>query len=527
VERTQADNDAVGPVFFDALDPGHQVAGGDDQNPPFRGDDSDGGGFPPLPGALNGGFEFGFGANVGVCTAPWNGFYLNSNGNVSFNAGDPSPLATANAMLAGVPRIAPAWRDFDMSTRHVGGALHTFPVQAVGFAAPNQFKVRWINAVRVEHGGLSSHSTFSVSLFDDGTGIDENSNQALNPANPIGNNAVPFDLQEGPADLRYVSGPASIVGVPSRADGSAPFTFEYAWMDPGPDLATDTRRVVTGYSIGALAAGSVAEVNLSEVGRTALIGAGTAAETAIFEEFEGGHFDLRAEGNDAALSTPVGQPNLSREILDFFGRSCASPALRLNVAVTGSGSVAGPGIACPGDCEEFLPSGTVAVLTATPAPGFNFSNWVGCDIPSGATCSMTMNAFKLVTAQFTLAPPPPQPLQGTLNQAAYSPGQTLTLSVTMNPALAGAAPVDAYVVVDVPGGLTFSWQLPLGANILVPGQVKVAGPFVPFAFSGPVFSVVLPPGLPAGNYQWRTFLTQAGTMNVIGSVDVTPFTYTP
>ena len=40
-------------VFFEFLDPGHQVAGGDDQNTPFRGDDSNGSGTPAIPAVPN------------------------------------------------------------------------------------------------------------------------------------------------------------------------------------------------------------------------------------------------------------------------------------------------------------------------------------------------------------------------------------------------------------------------------------------------------------------------------------------
>jgi hypothetical protein len=54
----QGHNIASGPVNFEDLDPGHQVARGDDQVFPFRGDDSDGSGNPALAGALLGGFEF-------------------------------------------------------------------------------------------------------------------------------------------------------------------------------------------------------------------------------------------------------------------------------------------------------------------------------------------------------------------------------------------------------------------------------------------------------------------------------------
>ncbi|MEK6289291.1 MAG: hypothetical protein AABO57_26565, partial [Acidobacteriota bacterium] len=71
-------------IVFESLDPGHQVAGGDDQNTPNRGDDNDGAGSPPLTGLLHGGFEFLFGGPVGTANCVWNGFFWNSNGNITF-----------------------------------------------------------------------------------------------------------------------------------------------------------------------------------------------------------------------------------------------------------------------------------------------------------------------------------------------------------------------------------------------------------------------------------------------------------
>jgi hypothetical protein len=46
--------------------------------------------------------------------------------------------------------------------------------------------------------------------------------------------------------------------------------------------------------------------------------------------------------------------------------------------------------------------GTVVTLTATPSTGSNFTGWAGCDNVSGATCTVTMNAARTVTATFTL-----------------------------------------------------------------------------------------------------------------------------
>ncbi|OLC49269.1 MAG: hypothetical protein AUH82_00960 [Chloroflexi bacterium 13_1_40CM_4_65_13] len=46
--------------------------------------------------------------------------------------------------------------------------------------------------------------------------------------------------------------------------------------------------------------------------------------------------------------------------------------------------------------------GTVVTLTAAPAVGSNLTGWTGCDAVSGATCTVTMNVARSVTATFTL-----------------------------------------------------------------------------------------------------------------------------
>lgn len=239
---TQGDDATNGTLIFEDFDLGHQAAGGDDQNTPFRGDDDNGLGTPVLVGPLSGGFEFVFGGPVGTAGCVWNGLFLNSNGSVTFGVGDTSNAVNVPAFRLGPPKIAPAWRDLNPASRD-GGFLNTFPVQALGFANVNAFKVRWINVPEFGQEECGSQNTFAVTLYDDGTGIDENASQPLNPANPIGNNAVPFDLQEGPTDVRTTRelNTQQLVGCPPRPQGSGIFLFEYARMDL---LGTDTRPVI-------------------------------------------------------------------------------------------------------------------------------------------------------------------------------------------------------------------------------------------------------------------------------------------
>ena len=362
----QGDDDSDGPIEFERLDPGHQAAGGDDQNTPFRGDDDNGAGSPTVPGALSGGFEFVFGGPVGTAGCVWNAFFLNSNGNITFGLGDSDNTASVTEFRSGLPKIAPAWTDLNPTSCDVD--LRTFPVQAFGFANVNAFKVRWINVPQFLHevctgdgGGFSN--TFSVTLYDDGTGIDENASQPLNPANPIGNNSVPFDLQEGPTDLRTTREPNTqqLVPCPPRRPGSGIFLFEYCRMDL---LGTEDQPVISGFSIGGLDPlnpPGLCETNLSEAARAAdnpatfgvVIGNQTAAigcncllgegtEPTIFELFNEGRdartgaggeivfatpdFDLRFEGNDAALCTSTRQHDFNRGKVGFLGIGCEPPS---------------------------------------------------------------------------------------------------------------------------------------------------------------------------------------------------------
>jgi hypothetical protein len=363
----QGDDDTDGPIIFENLDPGHQVAGGDDQNTPFRGDDDNGLGSPVLVGALSGGFEFLFGGPVGTAGCVWNGFFLNSNGNITFGVGDTSNNANVPAFRQGPPRIAPAWVDLNPTACDVD--LRDFPVQALGFANVNAFKVRWINVPEFGNevctgagGGFSN--TFSVTLYDDGTGVDENSSKLLDPADPTGDNVDPaFDLQEGPTDLRFTREPNTgvLVGCPPRPAGSGVFLFEFCRMDL-LGTAAQNHGVITGFSIGnldPLNPPGLCETNLSEAARAAettfgvLVGNQTAAigcncligegtEPTIFELFNEGlaantgpggevtlatpDFDLRFEGNDPALCQSTRQRDPNRGKVGFLGIGCAPPA---------------------------------------------------------------------------------------------------------------------------------------------------------------------------------------------------------
>ena len=59
-------------------------------------------------------------------------------------------------------------------------------------------------------------------------------------------------------------------------------------------------------------------------------------------------------------------------------------------------------ISCGGTCAAFYELGAAVTLTATPSATSNFAGWDGCDTTSGATCTVTANKSRLITAVFDL-----------------------------------------------------------------------------------------------------------------------------
>ena len=79
-----------------------------------------------------------------------------------------------------------------------------------------------------------------------------------------------------------------------------------------------------------------------------------------------------------------------------------------NLTVTIAGGVGGSvtsspaGITCPNVCSNNFAVGTTVTLTAqATSGGGSFSTWSGCDSTSGNICVVTMNAARMITANFT------------------------------------------------------------------------------------------------------------------------------
>ena len=76
-------------------------------------------------------------------------------------------------------------------------------------------------------------------------------------------------------------------------------------------------------------------------------------------------------------------------------------------------------------------------------------------------------------------------------------------------------PVDAYVVIAVPGGAFFSVQL---GGVIVPGVVPIVTGFTPVPFSGQLLLYTFTAGEPFGLYPILSGLAIPGTLTPISGI---------
>jgi hypothetical protein len=108
-------------------------------------------------------------------------------------------------------------------------------------------------------------------------------------------------------------------------------------------------------------------------------------------------------------------------------------ALTVAKAGTGSGAVTSSpsGISCGSDCTENYNYNTTVTLTAVPATDATFTGWSGACSGSSATCQVTMNQARNVTATFAAAVAPLTVTSFTADKTGPQPvGTAITFTVT-------------------------------------------------------------------------------------------------
>lgn len=110
-----------------------------------------------------------------------------------------------------------------------------------------------------------------------------------------------------------------------------------------------------------------------------------------------------------------------------------------------------------------------------------------------------------------------------LNQQSFRSGDILTLTVSIYPG-ASATSVDAYIALRLPNGsLLF---LLLGANFT--GSMNpIVSSFTPVSYNGTIFQHTFTGAEPSGTYTWLSAFTDPGTLNFIGNIEQTQFTFSP
>jgi hypothetical protein len=75
---------------------------------------------------------------------------------------------------------------------------------------------------------------------------------------------------------------------------------------------------------------------------------------------------------------------------------------QLSIDKVGSGTVTSSDglINCGTDCSELYNDDTLVTLSASPADGYSFDRWTGCDSTWGSSCFVTMTSSRSVTAIF-------------------------------------------------------------------------------------------------------------------------------
>jgi hypothetical protein len=107
-----------------------------------------------------------------------------------------------------------------------------------------------------------------------------------------------------------------------------------------------------------------------------------------------------------------------------------------------------------------------------------------------------------------------------LNQSSFAAGETIRVSGRL--LAGGAEPVDVYIVLRMPDGSLLSAQL--GGSV-VPGVVPIARGLVPFAFVGELLTYTFGGSEARGAYTWLAATVRPGTLDAIGGIAETPFTF--
>jgi hypothetical protein len=143
-----------------------------------------------------------------------------------------------------------------------------------------------------------------------------------------------------------------------------------------------------------------------------------------------------------------------RSVSATFNAAPTMFPLTVTVGGSGTGTVSGSGINCPGTCSQSFNPGTAVALTAAPAGTSVFGGWGGdCAGTKGLTCNLVMSGPRSASATFSL----PTTFRLTLNVQENSP---VVAGVEVIPSSFGfcdaAAPPGTTCIADYTPGTTIT-----------------------------------------------------------------------
>jgi CSLREA domain-containing protein len=145
----------------------------------------------------------------------------------------------------------------------------------------------------------------------------------------------------------------------------------------------------------------------------------TASDTSVGEQVTA--IAIRLGGGSGGSTDQTSEFSACRAVA---GAPPAQHTLSVGIAGSGTGTVTGPGINCPGDCSQAYDSGSTPELTATASGGSTFTGWSGACSGTGS-CQPTMSQARTVTATFT---PPPGDIALSPSSLSFGNQQTGTVS---------------------------------------------------------------------------------------------------